>query len=62
MGREESRRYLPGHRRGGRLAPSWTVCAPQRGVLGGDSGLDPASEYFVLVAKWSDGTPSAMGT
>jgi hypothetical protein len=30
-------------------------------VEGGSAGLDPAAVYFVLVAKWSDGTRSDMG-
>lgn len=29
-------------------------------VLGGDSGLEPVSTFFVPVAKWSDGTPAEM--
>ena len=39
----------------------WGANLPGVPVEGGGAGLDPASVYFVLVAKWSDGTPSAMG-
>jgi len=39
----------------------WGANLPGVPVMGGDVGLDPASVYFVLVAKWSDGTPSTMG-
>jgi hypothetical protein len=38
----------------------WGANLPGVPVEGGDAGLDPASVYFVLVAKWSDGTASAM--
>ncbi len=30
-------------------------------VLGGDSGLEPVSTFFVPVATWSDGTPAMTG-
>jgi hypothetical protein len=39
----------------------WGANLPGVPVMGGDAGLDPASVYYVLVAKWSDGTPSTMG-
>jgi hypothetical protein len=39
----------------------WGANLPGVPVAGGDAGLDPAAVYFVVVAKWSDGTPSAMG-
>ena len=29
-------------------------------VMGGDSDIDPAEVYFVVVANWSDGTPGPM--
>jgi hypothetical protein len=41
--------------------PAWGANLPGAPVEGGSVGLDPASVYFVLVAKWSDGTPSTMG-
>jgi hypothetical protein len=39
----------------------WGANLPGVPVAGGVVGLDPASVYYVLVAKWSDGTPSDMG-
>jgi len=39
----------------------WGANLPGVPVMGGDAGLDPASVYFVIVSKWSDGTPSTMG-
>ena len=41
--------------------PAWGANLPGVPVAGGDAGLDPASVYFVIVAKWSDGTPATMG-
>jgi hypothetical protein len=39
----------------------WGANLPGVPVAGGDVGLDPASVYFVVVTKWSDGTPWVMG-
>ncbi len=36
--------------------PDWGANLPGSPVLGGEAGLDPASIYFVPVAKWSDGS------
>jgi hypothetical protein len=38
----------------------WGANLPGVPVMGGDVGLDPASVYFVIVSKWSDGTPWTM--
>ena len=38
----------------------WGANLPGVPVAGGAAGLDPASVYFVIVAKWSDGTPATM--
>ena len=38
----------------------WGANLPGVPVAGGDVGLDPASVYFVVVSKWSDGTPWTM--
>ena len=35
----------------------WGAGRPGSPVLGGDSGLEPVSTFFVPVGKWSDGTP-----
>ena len=50
--------FLP-HDAGGRAA--WGANLAGSPAIGGDVGLDPAEVYFVLVAKWSDGTPASMG-
>ena len=36
--------------------PDWGANLPGSPVLGGDAGLDPASVYYVPLAKWSDGS------
>jgi hypothetical protein len=41
--------------------PAWGANLPGVPVEGGVVGLDPASIYFVIVSKWSDGTPATMG-
>ena len=40
---------------------AWGANLPGVPVQGGVTGLDPAAVYYVVVAKWSDGTPSTMG-
>lgn len=49
--------FLP---HGARGPAQWGANLPGVPVMGGHAGLDPASVYYVLVAKWSDGTPSDM--
>jgi hypothetical protein len=39
----------------------WGANLPGVPVAGGDVGLDPASVYFVVVSKWSDGTLWTIG-
>jgi len=39
----------------------WGANKPGAPVMGGSAGLDPSSIYYVVVAKWSDGTMSDMG-
>ena len=39
----------------------WGANLPGAPVMGGTVGLDPASVYFVVVSKWSDGTAWTMG-
>jgi hypothetical protein len=39
----------------------WGANLPGVPVMGGDADLDPASVYFVVVPKWSDGTLWTMG-
>ena len=39
----------------------WGANLPGAPVMGGTVGLDPASIYYVVVAKWSDGTAWTMG-
>jgi len=39
----------------------WGANLPGVPVMGGDANLDPASVYFVVVSKWSDGTAWTMG-
>jgi hypothetical protein len=46
--------FLP-HEVGGAAALGANL--PGVPVMGGDTDIDPAVVYFVLVAKWSDGTP-----
>jgi hypothetical protein len=41
--------------------PEWGADHPGSPVLFAGPGLDPAATYFVLVAKWSDGTSAVMG-
>jgi hypothetical protein len=50
--------YLP---HGARGPADWGANLPGVPVMGGVAGLDPASVYFVVVSKWSDGTASSMG-
>jgi hypothetical protein len=40
--------------------PDWGANLPGSPVLGGEAGLDPASIYYVPVAKWSDGSDASM--
>ena len=41
-------------------AAAWGANLAGAPVMGGQVGLDPAVVYFVIVAKWSDGTPWTM--
>ena len=41
-------------------AAAWGANLADAPVMGGQVGLDPAVVYFVVVAKWSDGTPWTM--
>lgn len=44
-----------------RTAPStWGANLPGSPVQGGVSGTEPFTLFYVLVAKWSDGTPAEM--
>ena len=44
-----------------RTSPStWGANLPGSPVQGGESGTEPYTLLFVLVAKWSDGTPAEM--
>ena len=44
-----------------RTAPlQWGANLPGSPVQGGESGTEPYTLFFVLVAKWSDGTPAEM--
>jgi hypothetical protein len=45
-----------------RAKPSdWGAGLAGSPVLGGDSGLEPVTTFFVPVATWSDGTPAMTG-
>jgi hypothetical protein len=50
--------YLP---HSAALPGVWGANLPGVPVMGGDVGLDPAVVYFVIVAKWSDGTTAMAG-
>ncbi len=44
----------------GAAAPNWGADLPGSPVLSSGPGLDPAGLYYILVAKWSDGTMATM--
>jgi len=39
----------------------WGAGLADSPVLGGDTGLEPVTTFYVPVAKWSDGTPAMTG-